>query len=211
MAAVEHVQFHVEELSMETALRALLPRVLGDLPFDVHTYQGKRDIIAQLPHRLRALGTWLPDTHRIVIIVDRDDDDCEALREMFDAHANAASLKVRSRSAKTWQIVNRIAIEELEAWYFGDWHAVRAAYPKVPATIPSQAKYRRPDAIAGGTWEAFERVLSGARYHAGGLQKTAAAAAIGAHMDLARNTSPSFGKLREVLEELHLARAPAQP
>jgi hypothetical protein len=25
-------------------------------------------------------------------------------------------------------VVNRLAIEELEAWYFGDWEAVRAAY-----------------------------------------------------------------------------------
>jgi hypothetical protein len=202
MPGVEHVQFHVEELSMETALRALLPRVLGELPFDVYTYQGKTDIIAQLPNRLRALATWLPDTHRIVVIVDRDDDDCTKLLAKLDGHANAASLRLRSGAAKTWQIVNRIAIEELEAWYFGDWQAVRAVYPKVPATIPSQAKYRHSDAITGGTWEAFERVLNASRYHVGGLQKTAAAAAIGAHMDLARNTSPSFRKLREVLDEL---------
>ena len=112
---------------METALRALLPRVLGELPFDVYTYQGKRDIMAQLPNRLRALATWLPDTHRIVVIVDRDDDDCTELRATLDDHADAASLRLRSGAAKTWQIVNRIAIEELEAWYFGDWHAVRAS------------------------------------------------------------------------------------
>lgn len=39
-----------------------------------------------------------------------------------------------------WQLVNRIAIEELEAWYFGDWEAVRTAYPRIPSTIPNQQK-----------------------------------------------------------------------
>lgn len=36
---------------------------------------------------------------------------------------------------------------------------MQQAYPKVKANIPSQAKYRSPDAIKGGTWEAFERVM----------------------------------------------------
>ena len=28
-----------------------------------------------------------------------------------------------------WQVVNRIAIEELQAWHFGDWEAARQANP----------------------------------------------------------------------------------
>ena len=55
--------------------------------------------------------------------------------------------------------MNRIAIEELEAWYFGDWTAVVQAWPRVSANVPAQRGYRDPDAIPGGTWQAFECVL----------------------------------------------------
>jgi hypothetical protein len=96
----------------------------------------------------------------------------------------------------------RIAVEELEAWYFGDWEAVRDAYPKAPPTIAVQAKYRRPDAITGGTWEAFERVMRRGGYFRGGLQKIEAARRIGEHVDPDRNTSPSFQVFRRLLDEL---------
>lgn len=99
-------------------------------------------------------------------------------------------------------VLNRIAIEELEAWFFGDVEALRAAYPKVPATLGSQARYRDPDAIVGGTWEALERVLQGKGYHRGGLQKIKAAKEIAAHMDPARNRSRSFRVFMEGLAAL---------
>lgn len=80
---------------------------------------------------------------------------------------------------------------------------MRAAYPRVPASIPSQAPYRAPDAIAGGTWEAFERVLQAAGYfRTGGLRKIEAARAIAEHMVFARNTSPSFRALCQALGEM---------
>jgi hypothetical protein len=31
--------------------------------------------------------------------------------------------------------LNRIAVEELEAWFFGDIEALRAVYPKLSATL----------------------------------------------------------------------------
>ena len=71
-----------------------------------------------------------------------------------------AWLLSRSRAGgRPWQVVNRVAVEELEAWYFGDWEAVRAAYPRVSANTPQRQGLRDPDGIAGGTWEAFERVM----------------------------------------------------
>jgi broad specificity phosphatase PhoE len=101
--------------------------------------------------------------------------------------------------------VNRLVIEELEAWYFGDWEAVRKAYPKVNATIPSQGKYRSPDAIKGGTWESFERVMKAAGYFKTGLRKIEAARAVAAHMDPSRNRSRSFQVLHEALAEMATA------
>jgi hypothetical protein len=39
---VEHVELLVEEPSMEAALRLLLPRILGELSFEVYPYGGSR-------------------------------------------------------------------------------------------------------------------------------------------------------------------------
>ena len=79
---------------------------------------------------------------------------------------------------------------------------MRASYPRVPATVPSQAKYRVPDAIAGGTWEALERVLQKAGYFKTGLAKIEAAKAIAANMMPDRNNSRSFQVFRHALAEM---------
>jgi hypothetical protein len=138
-----------------------------------------------------------------VVLVDRDDDDCEELKDRLERMAREAGLRTRSSArGKPWVVVNRIAIEELEAWYFGDWEAVRAAYPRVPATIPARARYRDPDAIVGGTWEALEQVLQRAGYFEAGLAKIGAARKIGEHMVPETNRSRSFQVLRQALVEM---------
>jgi len=201
--SVQHVEFLVEEASMEAALRVLLPRLLGPTSFDVHPYQGKGDLLKRLPQRLRGYAAWLPATSRVVVVIDRDNDDCVALKARLDEMAAAAGLTPRSRSTgNAYALVNRLAIEELEAWFFGDWEAVRTAYPRVSASVPSQARYRDPDCVAGGTWEAFERVLRNAGYFRGGLRKIEAARSIAEHMEPHRNTSRSFHALRVALLEM---------
>jgi hypothetical protein len=201
---VDHVEVLVEEASMEAALEVLLPRMLPDTTFRVHTHQGKFDLLGKLPEKLRAYSRWIPATWRIVVVVDRDSDDCEQLKETLEAAAAQAGFTTRSTAKQKahYVVVNRLAIEELEAWYFGDWKAVCAAYPKAPPTVPAKAEYRAPDEIKGGTWEAFQRVLQQVGYFAGGLRKIEAARAIAEHMVPSRNTSPSFGALRDALEEM---------
>jgi Domain of unknown function (DUF4276) len=98
-------------------------------------------------------------------------------------------------------VVSRLAIEEIEAWYFGDWQAACTAYTKLTPTIPHQARYRDPDAIAGGTWEAFERILKRCGYFKTGLRKIEAAREIGAHLDPKRSRSRSFVKFHEAITE----------
>jgi hypothetical protein len=201
--SVEHIEVLVEEPSMEIALRTLLPTIVGSTSFEVYPHQGKTELLLRLPQRLRGYATWVPDSWRIVVIVDRDDDDCAELKAQLEKMAADARLTTRSRArGKPYTVVNRITIEELEAWYFGDWEAVRASYPRVPATISSKSAYREPDAIAGGTWEAFERVLQGAGYFAQGLAKIEAARTIAANMCPKRNTSKSFQVLRRALAEM---------
>lgn len=180
---------------MEAALRILLPRMLAtDVSFEVYQHQSKDLLLRRLPARLKGYAAFVSSTYRIVVIVDRDDDDATELRARLDSIADAAGF-----GAQRPLVVNRLAIEELEAWYFGDWAAVRAAFPKVPAEVPKRARYRRPDAIAGGTWEALEQLLQKYGYHKGGLRKTEAARAISEHMVPARNESPSFAALRSTL------------
>ncbi len=107
----------------------------------------------------------------------------------------------RVASGLRWQVVTRIAIEELEAWYFGDWPAVCTAYPEVSPNVPGRAAYRDPDAVRGGTWEAFERVLQRHGYFRQGLAKVQAAAAIGKCVDPAINRSRSFSILCNAIGE----------
>jgi hypothetical protein len=201
--AVSHVEVLVEEPSMEAALRVLLPRVLRGVSFQVYPYQCKSDLLKRLPDRLRGYAAWLPDDYRIVVVVDRDDDDCRALKQQLERIGSDAGLRSRRQTmGQPYQVVNRLAIEELEAWYFGDWEAVRAAYPRVPETIPQQARYRDPDAITGGTWEAFERVLQRAGYFQTGLRKIEAARAVAKHWQPEINRSHSFRVFRDVLQEM---------
>jgi hypothetical protein len=179
---------------MEAFLRSLLPRLLPqDRTFEVHPFQGKNDLLSKLEPRLRGYAAWIPADWRIVVVVDRDDEDCHVLKRQLESIARRAGLRTRTRSGNVlWQLVNRIAIEELEAWYFGDWAAVCSVYPRVSANVPSRRGFRDPDAIAGGTWEAFERVMRKRGYFAGGLRKIEAARAIGAHVELDRSKSASF-------------------
>lgn len=200
---VAHVEVLVEEPSAEAALRMILPKMLVNASFEVYPYLCKDDLLKRLPLRLRAYAAWIPDDWRIVVLVDRDDDDCQELKNRLEALATEAGLGTKSSPKKNrFTVVNRLAIEELEAWYFGDWEAVQQAYPKVNAGISSQAKYRVPDAVKGGTWEAFERVMKAAGYFKTGLRKIEAARAVGTHMNPDRNTSRSFQVLRDALMEM---------
>lgn len=197
---VQHVEILVEETSMEAVLRTVLPKILGRVSFEVYPYPGKAELLRRLPNRLSGYAEWLPETWRILVLVDRDDEDCRKLKSSLDDMARASGLAGRPRhSGHSRRVVNRLAIEELEAWYFGDWQAVCRAYPRVPSTVPTKARFRNPDAIAGGTWEAFEQLLQQAGYFVGGFRKIEAASHIAPHMEPIRNLSSSFQTLYSTL------------
>jgi hypothetical protein len=91
-------------------------------------------------------------------------------------------------------------VEELEAWFFGDVEALVTAYPKVPSNLANKEKFRDPDAITGGTWEALERLLQKAGYYSGGLPKIEVARKVSEFMEPSRNRSKSFQVFKEGLE-----------
>ncbi len=77
---MRHLEFLVEEPSMEAFLRELLPRLLPEnCSFEIHPFQGKKDLLEKLEGRLRGYSSWLPEHWRIVVVVDRDGDDCRQL------------------------------------------------------------------------------------------------------------------------------------
>jgi hypothetical protein len=199
----DHLEILVEEPSMEAFLTEILPKLLGDrATFTIYSHQGKADLMGNLSSRLRGYARWLPENVRIVVVVDRDQDDCADLKRKMEQAALVANLRTRSAcNGAPWQVVNRLAIEELEAWFFGEWAAVRKAYPRISEGIRQKAAYRDPDGIAGGTWEALERVLKKAGYFSNGYRKLEAASAIGKKFDFNLASSPSFTVFRTALLE----------
>lgn len=200
-----HIEFLVEEPSAEAALSNILPKVFEPTTsFAIHPYQGKQDLLKKLPSRLRGYKAWLPREWRIVILIDADDEDCRRLKGRLEDIAQNSNLLTKSaaRNSSNFQVLNRLAIEELEAWFLGDIEALNAAYPRISLNLGNKAKYRDPDAITGGTWEALERELKRVGYFTGGLSKISAAREISLHMVPERNRSHSFQVFRRGLLEI---------
>ena len=138
------------------------------------------------------------------MLADEDRQDCRALKARLEAMAAGAGLRTRSVDPEGFRVLNRIVVEELEAWFFGDPEALRDAYPGLSPTLEEKAAYRVPDAIGGGTWEALERVLQEAGYYGAGIAKRRVATDVAKHFVPSRNRSRSFqifwGALAEMVD-----------
>lgn len=199
--------FLVEDLSTREFLLKLLPKILSKNIYsddDIYHFQSKNDLLKKLPKRLKAYKAWIPDEYKIIVILDRDQEDCQNLKNQLETIAKEAGFITKSaaQNNQDFQVLNRIAIEELEAWFFGDIQALTQAYPGVSEHLGKQAKYRDPDAITGGTWEALERLLKKAGYHQGGLEKIKAAKEITPYMNPENNSSKSFQVFYNALLEI---------
>ncbi|MGH3941841.1 MAG: DUF4276 family protein [Pseudonocardiaceae bacterium] len=201
-----NLEILVEERSAEHALRALLPRIVPGLDFEIRVFQGKADLLKKLPDRLKGYAAWITQADTcLIVLVDRDDDDdCLRLKTDLEQMSAAAGLLTAAAAPanRRVEVLNRIAVEELEAWFFDDVPALCAAYPRVPVSLGRQAKYRDPDAVSGGAWEALEHVLQAGGYHRGGLAKVAAATEIAQHMKVDENRSRSFQVFRDGVRRL---------
>jgi len=196
-----HIEFLVEEPSAESALENLIPKMVGPaVSFKIRPFQGKPNLLANLPARLKGYSQWLPEDWRIVVLIDADNEDCRVLKDSLEHMAADVGLITKTAAGgMRFQVLNRLAIEELEAWFIGDEDAMRAAYPRVEKNIAQKEKYRNPDAIAGGTWETLERLLQKGGYFRGGLGKVTAAREISQHMAPEKNRSRSFQIFRDGL------------
>ncbi len=199
-----HIEFLLEEPSAEAVLQILIPKIMPEsATFACHVLGGKKTLLKELPTRLRGYNSWLPSNWRIIVLVDRDEEDCKRLKARLEKLCQTAGLisKTAAATKQPAQVINRIVVEELEAWFFGDMRALRKAYPRLPY-ISKKAAFRNPDRIRGGTWETLERLLQKAGYYKGGLPKIELAKTITPYMEPADNTSKSFQTFRQALLEL---------
>lgn len=197
-----HIELIVEEESAEAALHNLLPKILNEqATFRILVHQGKLDLLKKLPGRLAGYASWLPADWLIVVLIDEDREDCMQLKQRLERMAFEAGLLTASNAqvSRRAQVINRIAIEELEAWFFGDVQALTTAFPRVSRSLDRKARFRDPDRIQGGTWETLERILQRAGYYHSGLAKIDVARRISAHMEPDRNRSRSFQSFCQAL------------
>lgn len=199
---------HVEEPSMDIALTKLLPGVLGDrgCEFKIIDHGSKAALLKDLPARLQGYAARRSEDIRVLVLVDRDNDDCRTLKVKLERVAHSAGLATKTAPGVDGQfrVVNRIVIEELEAWFLGDVPALGKAYPGVPLGLASKAPFRDPDAVVGGTWEALGRVLKSAGHYtrSDNLPKIEVARRVVEHMAPAANRSRSFQVFVSGLEAL---------
>ena len=190
-----YLEFLLEEPSAEAVLRTILPKILsGNISYDFFVFKGKEHLLKNLPERLKTYRQWISDDWRIFVLIDEDRKDCHELKAKLEQAAHEAGFVTKSSAApdESFQVVNRLAIEELEAWFFGDVEALHAAYPRIPKTLQYQARYRDPNAIQGGTYEALERLLIRQNYFRERIPKPTVAQNIAQHMEPSRNRSKSF-------------------
>jgi Domain of unknown function (DUF4276) len=136
---MSHIEFQVEEPSMEAALDGLLPRIVGSrATWKIINYRNKQRLLRKLPERLPAYRARLRNEDlKIFILIDQDETDCQRLKKQLESIAAAAGLgtKTRPDADGMFHVVNRIVICELEAWYFGDLPALREIYPRLPVSL----------------------------------------------------------------------------
>ena len=200
-----HIEFLLEESSAGIVLNEIVPKIIErDFTFELRDFGGKYNLLQKLPDRLKGYNNLLKAQKdlRVVILIDEDRQDCHTLKQRLEEIAKNAGL-LTSSTSDNFQVLNRIAVEELEAWFFGDINALRKAYPKISPNLDKHRGFRNPDEIRGGTYEALERVLSAAGYYPKGfMPKTEVAREIAPNMNPDINTSKSFQVFRDGLKLL---------
>ena len=191
----------VEGTSDVPAVKEVLKRRFGleeDEHFRIHPHQGKgklpenplarpdpnqRQLLHQLPAKLRGYAKSLSADAVVLVVVDADDMPCAEL--LADLNSMLAKLPVRPV-----RVLFRLAIEETESWFIADPAAVKRAFPKANVTA---LKKLQPDAIVGA-WERLAEAI-GVPAKSSGTDKLRWAAQICPHLDLEQPSSPSLGKL----------------
>lgn len=200
-----HLEILVEEPSAEAALKNLLPKIVGNnVSFRIIVHQGKAHLLKKITPKLKAYSKWITDEIKVVVLIDLDRDNCTILKNKLNKIAQNSGLKIKTSIGELtneFQILNRIAIEELESWFLGDKNAIHKTYNKVNPLALNKPKYSNPDQIVNA-WEELERLLKKFHYYPGGLSKIQNARILSENMDVNYNTSKSFNVFRDGLLQI---------
>ncbi|MHB8417050.1 MAG: DUF4276 family protein [Myxococcales bacterium] len=170
---MSRVVFLLEERSMKLFLEGLLPRLVPGLEFLCVPHEGKSDLEASIPRKLRA---WNEPGARFVVVRDNDGGDCAALKKRL--------VRLCVDAGRDDALV-RIACQELEAWYLGELEAVSEAFHEPAlARLGDKTKFRDPDRLGGPASELRRLVPS--------FQKLSGARLMAAVVSEERNRSGSF-------------------
>ena len=177
---MKELVFLLEEPSAKAMLESLLPRILSEgIVFRCIPFEGKQDLEKQLPRKLRAYQNPLA---RFIVLRDLDSHpDCAAVKSRLIALCHP--------SGKLERCLIRLACKELEAFYLADLYAVEKAL-SLTGLIKHQnsRKFRVPDLLGSPSSEL--RTLTKQVY-----EKVAGSRAIGHHLDIENDRSPSFRNL----------------
>lgn len=199
------VDFLVEELSAKAALEQLLPRLLPGCTCRIRVFEGWQDLLGQLTAVLRGYHRRIfregDADLRVVVLLDGDGIGRRRKAEL-EARAAAAGLVTKSAAGpgQAFHVLNRVAVQELEAWWLGDRQAIMAAYDGVKPQhfkgLPRDSDHPlKPNDVL---WE----VLKQGRHFLAGKRKTQWATDISRCLDPARNESASFCAFRDGLAAL---------
>jgi hypothetical protein len=157
----------------------------------------KRILLDQLPRLLRGYGKT-PGIDGVLVLLDADKHNCADFLAELESLAASSAAPPRT--------LFRLAIEEIEAWYFGDRQALLTAYPSAKLGVLDD--YVQDSAC--DTWECLAKAI----YPGGvaaikkrgwplpGQVKCDWAGRIGPLLDPEANVSPSFAKFRDGLRRL---------
>jgi hypothetical protein len=211
-----HFEILIEDVSGKAALEILVPKTINPEQHSwiIHHYKGqghipknlkpnsdskKRILLDQLPRLVRAYGKTLaeyPTDYPAVLIVvcDLDDRCLSAFRKELIDCVEKCDPKPNTHFC--------IAIEEGEAWYLGDLEAVKKAYPSAKSVILNA--YTN-DSICGTLEKLADAIFIGGSAKLSkvsgqiGKEKSIWAEKISIHMDVDKNSSPSFSYFRDKL------------
>ncbi len=177
---MKELVFLLEEASANAVLESLLPRLLApEISFRLIPFEGKQDLEKQLARKIR--GYQNPQA-RFIVLRDQDNHpDCTRLKDGL--------IQLCKDSGKESYCLVRIACTELETYYLADLAAVEAALElKGLAKQQGNKKFRSPDRLGNPSKEL--RALTQSSY-----EKVRGSRAIGRHLQLDNERSPSFRNL----------------
>lgn len=215
-----HFEILVEGQTELTVLSILMNKILGEYnqphTWKIHKHQGvgrlpddfseepnpkDRTLLHNLPSKLRAYGNSMGDNEAVVLLIDLDDrEDCIEFKAEINTILDFCEQKPI--------FLIRIAIEELESWYFGDRNAIIQAFINYNENVFES--YIQDSQC--GTWEKLAEII-----HPGGIntlesfgrrsvrileEKRKWAVAIAPNMNVEENNSPSFCCFRDGLRRL---------